>query len=204
MSMRISVLPTLLIAAAALMAGPLFAQSEFALGVGELSGSSPSAAGGALSLNSNVAVEGNYARKFRETGWANLYWEVDGIYGPIRYLTGTPATVPNDIHSVFVMPGLKLQFAAKEPISPWIAVGGGYAYYGASKASIAGGASGVGSTSTGGADFGVGFDFSTGRKYALRADLRGNYTGNPKLGIPASGGQFNLAIGLGLVWRGTK
>ncbi len=202
--MRIS-LPASLLILPLLATGTVFAQ-EFAVTVGELSGTNPSAGGGGnLSLNAGVAVDASYSRKIRETGWGNLGWELTGIYGPIRYTGGTPAAATKDIYSIFAMPGLRMQFTPKEPLSPWISLNGGYAFYGASSTSIAGAPTvGGGNTSTGGAGFGVGMDFSNGKKYAFRGEVRGIYTGSPNFGVPTSGGQFNFVIGLGIVWRGAR
>lgn len=204
--MRLSCLTTLILPLLAV--SPLLAQSagderqEFSIGVSEVSGSSPSATAGSLSLDANVGVQANYAKKWRDSGWGNLYWEAGGMYVPIRYLTGTPTSAANDIHSVYITPGVRLQFSPKEKLSPWIAIDGAFAFYSASKGSIGAlVASGGGNTATGGAGFGVGFDLAAGKNRALRADVHGIYTGSPNFGTPTPGGQFTFSVGIGMVWR---
>src|SRR5215831_5704309 len=114
-------------------------KQELAFTFGELSGDNPNITGGNLSLGSGVAVEANYARKFHDWEWGSLYWEINGLYGPRRYLSGTPTAAVHDIWNVFVTPGVKLQFLPHEAISPYILGGGGYALYGQSRDTIAGG-----------------------------------------------------------------
>jgi hypothetical protein len=185
-------------------------RQEFAVAVGELSGGNPSALGGPLTLDAGVALEANFARKIRDLGLGSVYWEVDGMVGPLRYLTGTPTAASHELHSVFLTPGVKLQFTPKEPLSPWLAAGAGYAFYNSSGTSIGGGPTGGGLTSTGGStstyavDFGGGLDYAMGKRYVLRGELRGVYTGNPNFGVSTPGGQFNFVIGGGIVWRFSK
>ncbi len=179
-------------------------KQEFGLTVGELSGNSPSVTGGPLTLDSGVAVEANFARKFRDLGFANLYWEVDGLVGPLRYVSGTPTSATHSINSVFVTPGVKIQFTPREPLSPWLAIGGGYAFYHSSSSSIASGPVAGGATHTYAVDFGGGVDWAINKRYVIRADLRAIYTGAPNFGISVPSGQLNFLIGGGLVWRFSK
>jgi opacity protein-like surface antigen len=180
-------------------------KQELAFTVGQLSGSQPNATAGILSLGSGVAVEANYARKFHDWEWGSLYWEVNGLYGPRRYLSGTPTSAVHDIWNLYVTPGLKLQFLPRETISPYVVGGGGYALYGESKDTIAGGTAAVsGHTNRGAVDVGGGVDFALGKRYLLRADARGIYTGGPNFGVNTPGGQFNFVISGGFVFRFPK
>jgi hypothetical protein len=183
-------------------------KQEFSVIVGELSGGNPNASTptvpAALNLDAGVAVEANFARKIRDLGFASAYWEVNGLVGPLRYLSGTPVNATQEIHSVFLTPGVKLQFTPKEPLSPWVAGGAGYAFYDSSKTSIAGGPTVGGTANTYAIDFGGGVDWAMGKRYVLRGEVRGIYTGNPNFGVPTSGGQFNFVIGGGIVWRFSK
>ena len=179
-------------------------KQEFGIIVGELSGGNPTAAGGPLTLDAGVAFEATFARKVSEMKDVAVYWELNALGGPNRYVRGTPTTATHELRSIFVTPGIKLQFTPKETVSPWIAAGGGYAFYNASGTSIGGGPSTAGSANTYAVDFGGGADFALGKRYVVRAEIRGYYTGNPNFGTPTSGGQFNVIIGGGLVWRFSK
>jgi hypothetical protein len=185
--------------------------SEVALTVGEVSGGNPNASTAAvpaaLNLNAGFAVGFNYARKIREVKYANISWEIEALGSPLRYTSGTPAIASREIHDVFVTPGVKMTFMPKETFSPWISAGGGYAFYDSSGQSLAGGTTGGGASSTAGTantyavDFAAGVDYAMSKKYVLRGEVRGFYTGNPNFGVPTTGGLFNFEIGFGLVWR---
>ncbi len=223
-SMRLSTCSTAL-ALSILAAFTLSAQQsgdehqEFALTVGELSGGNPSLSPAltnnavvplALSLNAGVSVGANFARKIKDVPWGAVYWEMEALGGPLRYVTGTPATAAHEIHSVFLTPGVKMVFTPKEVLSPWVAAGGGAAYYNSSGTSIGGGPTGGGTSGsadnrvTYAVDFGAGVDYAMNKKYTLRGEVRGFYTGSPGFGVATTGGLFNFEIGFGLVWRSTK
>ena len=177
-------------------------KQEFAVTVGELSGSNPGATAGTLALGNGIAFQANFARKTRDWSWGSLYWEVNGLYNPLRYLSGTPTAATHKIWSLYATPGVKLQLAPHEWLSPYIVAGGGYALYGESKSSIGGGVAGVsGHTNRAAVEIGGGFDFKVGKSYLLRADARGFYTGGPNFGVDTPGGQFNFVISGGVVWR---
>jgi opacity protein-like surface antigen len=194
-------------------------RQEFALTVGELSGGNPSLSAAlvnssvvplGLSLNSGVAVGADFARKIKDVPWGSVYWEVDGLAGPLRYVAGTPLTATHEIHSVFLTPGVKMVFMPKEALSPWVAAGAGLAYYNSSGTSIGGGPTGGGTSNgsdnriTYAVDFGGGLDYAVNKKYTLRGEVRGFYTGSPNYGLATPGGLFNFEIGFGVVWRSSK
>lgn len=202
--MRLTTLAVALLAAFTLHAQqPNDEKQELSLTIGELSGSNPGATAGTLALGNGEGLQVNFARKIHDYAWGgSLYWEVNGLYGPYRGLSGTPTAATHNIWCVFVTPGVKLQFSPKEKISPWLAGGGGYALYGESKNSLAGGPAGVsGHTSRGAVDIGGGVDFALGKSYLLRGEARGFYTGGPNFGVDTPGGQFNFVIGGGIVFR---
>jgi hypothetical protein len=192
-----------------LAAYPIAAQSvtsnegrrEFGISIGELSSGSPNAVGGALDLNAGLAIEETFAQKIRELSFGALYWEVDGLIGPLRRTAGTPVSANHTIRSIYVTPGLRLQFAPKDPVSPWLAAGAGYAFYGADHTAIGGGSSAGGTAHTYAIDFGGGVDYAFGKSYVLRGEARGFYTGSPNFGTPVENGLFNFVISGGLVWR---
>jgi hypothetical protein len=180
-------------------------RQELAVTVGEISGTNPGATAGTLSLGNGIAVQGNYARKIRDWNWGSFYWEVNGLYNPLRYVSGTPTSATHKIWSLYATPGVKLQFTPQERISPYILGGGGYALYGEDQTSINGGVAGVkGHTNRGAVELGGGFDFVVGKSYLLRADVRGFYTGGPNFGVNTPGGQFNFVISGGMVFRFPK
>jgi len=209
--MRLSICSPALVLS--LLAACTLSAQEFSLSVGELSGGNPglsaalvnsSVAPLGLSLNAGFAVGGNFARKIKDVPWGSVSWEVEGLGGPNRYVAGTPATATHAIRSVFLTPGVKMAFTPKEVLSPWVAAGGGYAFYDSSGTSISGGTASGGTTNTYAVDFGAGLDYAVNKKYTLRGEVRGFYTGSPNFGVATSGGLFNFEIGFGLVWGRSK
>jgi len=174
---------------------------EFGVSIGELSSGAPNAAGSSLDLTAGVAVELSYAQKIRDMSFASLYWEVDSLAGPLRRVDGTPVNATHTVRSIYATPGLRLRFTPKEPVSPWLVAGAGYAFYNSGNTAIDGGPAAGGSKSTYAVDFGGGVDYAFGKRYVLRGEARGFYTGSPKFGIPADNGLFNFVVSGGLVWR---
>src|SRR6185312_2494327 len=141
---------------------------EFGVSIGELSSGAPNAAAGSLDLNAGIAVGVSYAKKMRELSFGSLYWEVEGLVGPLRRVDGTPVTATHTVRSVYATPGLLLRFMPTEPVSPWLAAGAGYAFYNSGNTAIDGGPAAGGSKSTYAVDFGGGVDYAFGKRYVLR------------------------------------
>ncbi len=174
---------------------------EFGISAGELSSGAPNATGGNLNFNAGIAIELSFAQKIRELSFGALYWEVDGLEGPLRRVTGTPLNATHTVRSIYATPGLRLQFMPKEPVSPWVAAGAGYAFYNSDNKSIGGGTAAGGSKNTYAIDFGGGVDYALGKSYVLRGEARGFYTGSPNFGTPTDSGLFNFVVSGGVVWR---
>jgi len=203
--MRLSIFPAAL-ALSVLTACTVFAQSsgnEFAVTIGALSGNNPDTPAGGLVLGSSVAFEANYAHKINDTKkWASLYFEVNALATPFRHLSGLPATATSNVRSVYATPGVRLQFASQERVTPWLDGGAGYAFYDSSGTNIAGTATGSsGTANTYAVEFGGGVDIVASKRYTIRGAAQGFYTGDPNYGVTATGGQFNFVISGGLVWR---
>jgi hypothetical protein len=177
--------------------------SEFAVTIGALSGNNPNTPLGLLMLGSSPAFGANYARKFSDKPkWASLYWEINALASPFRHLTGEPASATSDVRSFFVTPGVRMQFASQERITPWIDGGAGYAFYDSSGTDIAGVATrSSANTNTYAVEFGGGVDIVASKTYVIRGAVQGFYTGDPNYGVAATGGQFNFVISGGIVWR---
>ena len=157
----------------------------------------------ALTLGSSVAFGANYAHKFNDKQkWASLYWEINALASPFRHLSGVPASATSDVRSFYVTPGVRMQFASQERITPWIDGGAGYAFYDSSGTNIGGGGTGSSAnTNTYVVEFGGGVDIVASKTYVIRGAAQGFYTGNPNYGVAATGGQFNFVISGGIVWR---
>jgi hypothetical protein len=104
---------------------------------------------------------------------------------------------------LYVTPGLRLKFFPTSAISPYAAVGGGYADYQQSTTQLDGKPNQASRQLARGVfDFGAGVDVHVWRWIALRGEARDFYTGSPAYNLPSiSGGQQNVAISGGFVLR---
>ena len=155
-----------------------------------------------LSLGAGLALETNYARRVAEFRNYAIYGEVHFLASPLRNVTSDVAAATRDVASLYVTPGVRLKFAPLAAISPYLAVGGGLAWYEQSTAELSGQANTAPRELLRGAvDFGAGADFRVRRWLALRAEIRDFYTGAPAYNIASSGGQHNIVAGAAFTIR---
>src|SRR5260370_15882899 len=92
---------------------------------------------------------------------------------PHRSLAATTATVPQNYASLYVTPGVRLKLFPGARLSPWVAVGGGYALYEQS-AKLSNGQNTTNKFLNRGVfDFGGGLGYRLLRFLRLRAVVRG-------------------------------
>ncbi len=84
---------------------------------------------GTAQISSDFDLEANYGYRFVRANIAALYGEIEFVALPNRSVTSATAIVPKNYASLYVAPGLRLKFAPAARISPWVAIGGGYALY---------------------------------------------------------------------------
>jgi hypothetical protein len=144
----------------------------------------------------------NYGHRFLDAGIARLYGEIEFVALPNRSSTAATATVPQNYASLYVTPGLRPKFLAGARLSPWVAVGGGYALYEQSAKF-----SNVQNTSNkflsrGVFDFGGGMDYKLFRFIGLRGEVRDFLSGNPNLNVALSSStQRNVVASGGITLR---
>jgi hypothetical protein len=84
---------------------------------------------GAAQTSADISLGANYGRRFLDAEVAELYGEIESVALPNRGLTAATATVPQNYASLYVAPGLRLKVLPSARLSPWFAIGGGYALY---------------------------------------------------------------------------
>jgi len=162
------------------------------------------AAGGYFPIDSTVgagdafALEGTFAHRLGGVPFVALYVELP-VVGSFSSHLPTSFFSPASYSAFFLTPGAKLKFASSTPISPWVAVGGGWARF--SKNSNLAAASGSSTTNTGVFDIGGGVDAKIAPYLSVRGELRDFYTGDPALLIPTGNREHNLVATVGLVLR---
>lgn len=153
-------------------------------------------------LGSGIALQANYGHRLRGVRTA-LYGEVHFLANPQRVVGSVNPAATRDVASLYVTPGVRLKFATDSAFSPYVAVGGGWAWYEQSLFRIDGGANRAPRELHRGAlDFGGGADIKFWRWIGLRGEIRDFYTGVPAYNIPAiAGGRHNVVAGGGFVLK---
>ena len=197
--------PGLVLLVTALVAAPARAQNQeltFSLGgiPGQTRSSQSSAGTAQISADRSFGI--NYGHRFLDAKIAALYGEVEFVAIPNRGVTSATATVPQNYASLYLAPGLRLKFLPSSRLSPWAAIGGGYALYQQS-AKFSNGQNDTNKFLNRGVfDYGGGLDFRLFRFIGLRAEVRDFLSGNPDLNVKLnSSTQHNVVPSGGLILR---
>jgi hypothetical protein len=187
-----------------LCAHPVLAQNQevtLLLG-GVFSQSRSFQATGAAQISSDFDLEANYGYRFLHAKAAAFYGEIEFVALPNRSVTTATAIVPKNYASLFVTPGIRLKFAPAARLSPWAAVGGGYALFQQS-AQLSNGQNTTNKfLNRGVLDFGGGVDYTLFRFLGLRAEVRDLVSGNPNLNVALSSStQHNVISSGGIIVR---
>lgn len=157
---------------------------------------------GTAQISSDFDLEANYGYRFLLANVAALYGELEFVALPNRSVTTAAAIVPKNYASLYVAPGLRLKFAPAARISPWVAIGGGYALYQQSAQFSNGQNTANRFLNRGVFDFGGGVDYTLLRFLGLRAEVRDLVSGNPNLNVALSSStQHNLISSGGIIVR---
>ena len=82
-----------------------------------------------LAPGSGIAYQVNYGRRLLESNTVALFGEINFVASPLRDVSSVVGTATHDFASLYVTPGIRLKFRPSSRISPYAAVGGGYADY---------------------------------------------------------------------------
>jgi hypothetical protein len=144
----------------------------------------------------------NYGHRFLDAKIAALYGEVEFVAIPNRGVTSATAIVPQNYASLYFAPGLRLKFLPSSRLSPWAAIGGGYALYQQSAKFSNGQNDANKFLNRGVFDYGGGLDFRLFRFIGLGAEVRDFLSGNPDLNVKLnSSTQHNIVASGGLILR---
>jgi hypothetical protein len=149
-----------------------------------------------------VSLGVNYGRRLVNAEFAAFYAEVEFVALPNRSLTAPTAAVPQNYASLYVTPGLRLKVFPTGRLSPWVALGGGYALYEQSVQLSNGQNTTNKLLSRGVVDFGGGVDYRLFRFLGLRGEVRDFVSGNPNLNVVLSSStQHNVVASAGISVR---
>ena len=161
---------------------------------------SPSA--GSVQISADVSLGANYGHRLLDVEFAAIYGEIQFVALPNRSLTAPTTTVPQNYASLYVTPGLRLKVLPTARLSPWVALGGGYALYEQS-AKLSNGQNTTSKFLNRGVfDFGGGLDYRLFRLFGLRGEVRDFVSGNPNLNVALSSStQHNIVASGGISVR---
>jgi hypothetical protein len=195
----------LLLPAAVVFCGgqELAPKNELGFTLGGIPSLSRSTSQQSLELGPGTAFGVNYGRRIVSGNKVALYGEVDLLASPLRDVSSNISSATRNFASLYVTPGVRLKLFPSSTISPYAAVGGGYADYEQSTTRLDGQPNPASRQLARGVfDFGAGVDVHVWRWVALRGEARDFYTGSPAYNLASiSGGQHNVAISGGFVLR---
>ena len=191
--------------AAATIALPARAQNqELTFSLGGIPGQTRSFQGsaGTAQISADRSFGINYGHRFVGAKIAALYGEIEFAAIPNRPVTAANATVPQNYASLYLTPGVRLKFFPGSRLSPWAAIGGGYALYQES-AQLSNGQSTTNKFLNRGVfDYGGGLDYRLFRFIGLRGEVRDFVSGNPNLNNALSSStQHNVIASGGIILR---
>jgi len=192
------------LSAAVLFVSTALAQrQEVGLTLSALTSGSKDSPGGSLNIGTGVAFQANYGFRLLGLPKVSLLGELHFLASPKQEIQSSNTSATENFASLYVTPGIRLKFFPKSRISPYGAIGGGYALFEQSLTTIDGKPNNAPRYVNRGAfDFGGGLDFRLWHFVGGRIEVRDFYSGNPGFNVPVSGSGFhNVVAGGGFVLR---
>jgi len=190
-----------------LLAVPVFgadpARHEIGLTLGGLLSQDRTAGATTFNLGTGTALQANYGYRLLGGDIAAIYGEVHLLANPQRQITSPNQNLTRDVASLFLTPGIRVKFAPKKSISPYFAVGAGWANFEQSTTTLAGDPNPAPRHTNGGVfDYGAGVDIKFWRFVGLRGEVRDFYSSSFSYSAgPLSGRQHNVVVGGGIVLK---
>jgi opacity protein-like surface antigen len=146
------------------------------------------------------AFYANYGLRLMGGEKVAVLFEVPFAASPQHEITSESRTLTRDVATLYVTPGIRLKFRPKARISPYVATGGGLAWFQQSIKRLDGAPNGAPRNSvTGAYNFGGGADVRVWRKVSLRGEVRDFLSGNPAFNAPVQGSvQHNVLVAGGI------
>jgi hypothetical protein len=198
-----------LLLALGVLAGSARAESKNEVGLllggtlipGQSLGSGVPGPGGRLSFSPGLTLQATYARRIAGNRVATVHFEVPFVATPSNDISSANPNPTRLVASLFITPGLRVKLFPGAGISPFFAVGGGYARFDASKRLVTGAPNpSPTAANTGAFQIGGGVDIKFLPFLGLRGEVRDFYSGLPQYNVSlANDKQHNVVVSGGIV-----
>ncbi len=82
-----------------------------------------------LELQSGTALQANYGYRLTGGDKAALYGEVYFLSTPQQQVSSADTSLTRDVATIFLTPGVRLKFMPARAVSPYLAIGAGWALF---------------------------------------------------------------------------
>ncbi len=158
---------------------------------------------GKISIDDGLTFQIAYGRRFVDAKAVSLHFEVVVAATPGKSIKASNVLLPSSYSSLFITPGVKLKLFPGFFITPFVAVGGGYARLTVSDTLISGQPnSGSRSSNAAVYNYGGGLEVKIFPFVSLRGEVRNFVSGRIDFNLPAfNDRQSNLIPAAGVVIR---
>ncbi len=183
--------------------GALAQRSELGLMLGALQPRDRTAGNARLEIGAGMSLYANYGLRVMDGDKAALYVEVPFVATPQNQVASAAGSATRDVATIYLTPGLRLKFAPRRRIAPYIAGGAGWALFEQSTTRLDGRPNEASRLlSRGAVNFGGGVDVGLWRFVSVRGEVRDFVSGNPAFNVPVRGGaQHSLLVAGGFALR---
>jgi hypothetical protein len=153
-----------------------------------------------------LTFEANYARRLFASPVVGISGEVPAVFNLDEHLGSGGDVVPKEYKQIFVTPAVRANLFPETAVSPWVSLGGGFAYFTESSQLNYYGTNPGGSTTSGVLQGGIGLDVKPFRgrlrPIGFRGQFRDFWSGTPDLPLADTGKtrQHNYFGGVGVIW----
>jgi hypothetical protein len=162
--------------------------------------------GGSVDIQASFAGGLNVDHGFRGWRFVAPHVELEFTALPPRIVKSATNAVPQSYDSLYLTPGLRLEFLPRAMLHPWVAAGGGYTLYIEDQVLTNGQPYSIHFVNRGAFDYGGGVDLRVWSsrhqrwEMKLRGQVRDFVSGNPELNAPLSSSvQHNVIATGGIV-----
>ena len=157
---------------------------------------------GSIDIKASLTALVNFSTRLANFKAASLHLEFPFAGAGNTNLTSSNPLLPRNYSSIFFSPGIKLKFLPGRRVSPYAAIGGGFARFDESGTLLNGQPNpGSKGKTRGVLDYGGGLDFRLLKFLALRGEIRDFVSGSPSFNFPVTGKQHNILTSAGVVFR---